>query len=111
MGKMNLIIIMLLLLCGCGDKKVTYNDLENKNDLVYLKNKPYTGIAYSNESSRNFIEYNNGKLVRMVAYYKNGYRVDSFPGGENKCYKGDIEITMDEYLDAHPHLKRYIYAE
>ena len=73
-----LLVSLPLLLGGCGEKEVNFEELEERESITYLKGSdtPYTGKAftfYENGQKWQEVNYKNGKPDGLwVSWHENG---------------------------------------
>ena len=105
-------LALALLMVGCGDGIVDYDDLEERKGVMYLPNEdtPFTGRAesfYENGQKKREWNYKDGKRDGLrTRWYKNGQKKreinykDGKPDGLwTYWYENGQKIIVENYKD------------
>ena len=93
-------LFVALLMVGCGDGIVDYDDLENRNGVTYLADEetPFTGraeIFHENKQKKAEATFKDGKADGlMTMWYENGHK--SMEGNYKDGKRNGLTVRWDE---------------
>lgn len=103
MKKFHLVLcIVALVACAdaLGNKRVHQNEVILKNDICLYQGKPFTGQVWTDDDKSACLEVEDGNMVRMTYYYKNGNKLyEASEENETFYAPNGNEISETDILD------------